>query len=407
VRAASTGSEAIAAGLAERAGIPHEQARQHVAALGTEPSPPASPIDLQLEAAVRLAVREGLRRVAAEVQSSRGFYAANADARPIGAVVLTGTMMTWPGVEEALRDELHLPVLPAGREAWPDLGAVAVAKERLDVVVGLSQAREDERPDLRPVRRLTRTHAAAPSRLVAQAVCGVVALLALAVVYLVMLSNQIGEDEARAGALRGEVTTLEARAAALKPYDDFATATLARNAAVRTVASTRFDWERTLRQLANVTTRGVWLTSAKGTLTPATAIEGGSGGGSTSGLRGQRAVPALELVGCAASEKGLPEYMDRLHELSGVTDVGFSRSERLDPSKGAGAGAGGGGGSDCRNGDQRVPRFEIVVYFKAAPGAPATPGTPPGGRGGGSPRSDRPARGDPWNRHDTGSGRWL
>ncbi|MDQ3675878.1 MAG: pilus assembly protein PilM [Actinomycetota bacterium] len=375
VRAASTGSEAIAAGLAERAGISHEQAREHVAALGTESSPPASPIDAELEAAVRLAVREGLRRVAAEVQSSRGFYAANADARPIGAVVLTGTMMTWPGVEEALRDELHLPVLPAGREAWPDLGDVAVAKERLDIVVGLAQARADERPDLRPIRRMGRTDAAAPGRLVAQAICAMVALLALAVVYLVILSNQVASDGARIDAIRGEVTTLENQAAELKPYDDFATATLARNAAVSSVASTRFDWERALRQLAEVTSRGVWLTSVKGTLTPTTTIDGGSGDGATSGLRGQLAVPALELVGCASSERGLPAYMDRLNEISGVTDVGFSRSERLEPGKDK-AKASGGKGDDCRNGDQRVPRFEIVAYFKAAAGAPVAASTP-------------------------------
>jgi type IV pilus assembly protein PilM len=39
VRAASAGSESIAAGLAERAGITHEQARAHVASLGLGPAP--------------------------------------------------------------------------------------------------------------------------------------------------------------------------------------------------------------------------------------------------------------------------------------------------------------------------------------------------------------------------------
>ncbi|MGH2840310.1 MAG: pilus assembly protein PilM [Solirubrobacteraceae bacterium] len=391
VRAASTGSEAIAAGLAERAGISQEQARAHVAALGINPSPPGSPIDPELEASIRLTVREGLRRVAAEVQSSRGFYSANADARPIGAVVLTGTMMTWPGVEEALRDELHLPVLPAGRETWPHLGDVAVAKERLDIVVGLARAREDERPDLRPVRRLSRTSAAAPGRLVAQAACAVVALAALAIVYMVLLSNQTASDEARIRTLSSEVSGLERQAAALKPYDDFAKATLARNSAVSTIAATRFDWERTLRELAEVTSRGVWLTSAKGTLTPTTQIEGGSGEGATSGLRGQLAVPALELVGCASAERGLPAYMDRLHEMTGVTDVGFSRSARLDPDKPSDPG---GGEKDCRNGDDRVPRFEIVAYFKPSLGSPVAVGsgdTPAPATGAKTPAPDTPA----------------
>jgi type IV pilus assembly protein PilM len=377
VRAASTGSEAIAAGVAERTGISHEQARQHVAALGTEPSPPASPLDPELESTVRQAVREGLRRVAAEVQSSRGFYSANDHARPIGAVVLTGTMMTWPGVEEALREELHLPVLPAGREAWPDLGSVSVAKERLDVAVGLSQARDDERPDLRAVRRGGRTNAAAPGRVVAQAVCAVAALVAVAVVYFVLLSNQVAAHKTRIGEIKGTVTTLEAQAAALKPYDTFATAALARNTTVSSVASTRFDWETALRQLSEVTSHGVWLTSAKGTVSPTTIIEGGESGGSTSGLRGQLPGPAIELVGCAEREQELPAYMDRLREMTGVTDVGFSRSERLSPDKKSEAGSTN-AGADCRNGNLRVPRFEMVVYFKGEAVVPATSATTPG-----------------------------
>lgn len=390
VRSASTGSEAIATQVADRAGISHEQARQHVAALGVEPSPPGSPLEPELEATVRQSVREGLRRVAAEVQSSRGFYAANDAARPIGAVVLTGTMMTWPGVEEALRDELHLPVLPAGREGWPDLGSVTAAKERLDVVVGLARADDDERPDLRVVHRAGRTHVAAPGRLVAQAACAMVALVALAVVYFVFLSNQVASHETRIAEIKDEVTTLEAQAGALKPYDTFATAALKRNTAVRTIASTRFDWEKALTQLSDATSQGVWLTSAKGTVSPTTIIEGGASDGATSGLRGQLPVPAIELVGCAAREQLVPAYMDRLREMSGVTDVGFSRTERLDPDDKTKAAAGA-AGEDCRNDDQRVPKFEIVVYFKGNGSLPAASGQTAAPAAGAKAGSETPA----------------
>jgi type IV pilus assembly protein PilM len=382
VRAASTGSEAIAAGIAERTGISHEQARQHAAALGIEPSPPGSPIDPELEATVRQSVREGLRRVAAEVQSSRGFYAANDDARPIGAVVLTGTMMAWPGVEEALREELHLPVLPAGRETWPDLGTVSVAKERLDVVVGVARARDGERPDLRVVRRSGRTNAAAPGRLVAQAACVVVALAALAVVYVVLLSNQVATHKTRIAETKDRVTALEKQSAALKPYDDFANAALQRNATVSSIATTRFNWERALSQLSGVTSHGVWLTSLRGTVAPTTIITGGAGQGSTSGLRGQLPVPAIEIVGCALREQEVPAYMDRLREISGVTDVGFNRSERLDPdAKASGVGTSSSSSADCRNGNDRVPRFEVVVYFKSSGVVPAAGQTATGQAG--------------------------
>ena len=60
-------------------------------------------------------------------------------------------MTTWPGVAELLRDELNLPVLPAGRDGWPDLGTVSVAPERLDVAVGLALSPSASRPELCPV----------------------------------------------------------------------------------------------------------------------------------------------------------------------------------------------------------------------------------------------------------------
>jgi type IV pilus assembly protein PilM len=373
VRASSAGSEAIAAGLAERAGISHEAARAHVAALGVGSAPHhGSPlaIDGELEAAVRLQVREGLRRIVAEVQSSRGFYSARPDARPIAAVVLTGAMTAWPGVADALRDELQLPVLAAGRESWPDLGGVALAPERLDVAVGLALAADGERPDLRPGRAGHKQASAMPPR-GAQAVCAMTALLAAAVVYLVAISNQATTNRERLGQISGELTKAEQQASALKPYADFASATATRRDAVTQVAGSRFAWDRALGELAQVAPGGVWLTSAKGTLSPATQVEGGSGDGTTSGLRGAIAAPALELAGCAAHEGDVPAYMDRLHAISGVTNVGFSRSERLEKTLRGNAAATAPSAGDCRGNDTKAARFAIVAYFKSSPAVAA------------------------------------
>jgi type IV pilus assembly protein PilM len=197
VRAASAGSESIAAGLAERVGISHDEARAYVSSLGLGAAPhdgaPASIPD-ELQASVSQQVREGLRRVVAELQSSRGVYAARADARPIGAVVLTGSMTTWPGVVQALQDELHLPVIVAGRESWPPLDDVGVAAERLDVVVGLARTKSGDRPDLRPAVVKLKGHETTPVTIVAQVGCAALAVLAAAIVYLVVISNQASSD---------------------------------------------------------------------------------------------------------------------------------------------------------------------------------------------------------------------
>lgn len=396
VRAASPGSESIAAGLAERAGITHEQARAYVSSLGLGPAPhhgAPEAIPAELQQMVAQQVREGVRRVVAEVQSSRGVYAARPDACPIGAVVLTGSMTTWPGVVQALEDDLHLPIIVSDRANWPKLDDVAVPAERLDVVIGLARTTDADRPDLRPAASAPMAGEASSMTLVAQVGCAMLAVLAAAIVYLVVISNQVSSGNEKLAGIATELVSTEKQAAALKPYDDFAKATLARREAVATVAKTRFNWDRALNELAEVAPGGVWLTSAKGTLTPTTSVQGASGEGGTQSLRGVLPVPALELSGCAVRESIVPSYIDRLHAITGVTEVGFSRSERLEKAaKGSGGPA---DSSDCRNGDTKIARFALVTYFKASPAqeaaaaaaspagpatavtpAPATPTTP-------------------------------
>jgi Tfp pilus assembly protein PilN len=235
------------------------------------------------------------------------------------------------------------------------------------VVVGLARMTDDERPDLRPMATLAERRESSSSALAAQVSCAMLAVLAAAIVYLVAISNQVTSGREDLGRLSGEVVAAERDAAALKPYADFVTATLARREAVSTVARTRFNWDRALTELAQVDPNGVWLTSAKGTLTPTTSVSGGADSANTGSLRRVLAVPALELSGCARREGLVPAYIDKLHAITGVTEVGFSRSERLEK-----AGSAGGGGGDCRNGDVRAARFGLVTYFKAAPGQIAT-----------------------------------
>lgn len=360
VRAASAGSEAIAAGLAERAEITHEAARERVAAVGVGRKAAAGAAEADadnLDFAAALQVREGLRRIVAEIQSSRGFYSARPDARPIGAVVLTGAMTAWPGVVEALTRELHLPVLPAGRDGWHELDAGGeIAPERLDIAVGLAAGGPGQHPDLRPAGAVHEHDGTANAR-VAQVTCAMVTLVAAVVVYLVIVSNQVSSGRERVDALAGALTQAERQAAALKPYHDFATATIARRETVATVVGTRFNWDRTLRQLAKAGPNGVWLTSAKGTLTTTTQVDGGESDGDTASLRAVLSAPALELAGCSTRQHSVPTYMDRLYGLTGVTDVGFSRSERLGKS---------GDGIACGEGSKGV-RFSLVAYFEPSP----------------------------------------
>jgi type IV pilus assembly protein PilM len=372
VRAASAGSEAIAQGLAERTQISHEEARKHIAAMGVQTAArhgaPVS-VDADLEAAVALQVREGLRRVVAEIQSSRGFYSARPDARPIGGVVLTGAMTTWPGVAELLRDELNLPLLPAGRDAWPDLGTVSIAPERLDVAVGLALGGDGERPDLRPARAGASGGAkhidAAPNARVAQVVCGVAAVLAASVVYMVTVSNQVSSGKEHLAALSTQLVQAEHQAATLKPYADFAQATVNRRAAVTKVTEARFNWDRALNQLSQVAPGEVWLTSATGTLTSSTTVDGGGAAGSP--LRSALPGPALELAGCSKHESDVPKYMDRLYAMTGVSEVGFDHTQHASKADAASASNAAGASDTACGSDATASSFSLVTYFKQSP----------------------------------------
>ena len=336
VRAASAGSEAIATGLAERAGISHEAARTHIANIGLgrgggHASPSGS--SDELETSVSQQVREGLRRVVAEVQSSRGVYAARPDACAIGGVVLTGSMTAWPGVAQALEDELHLPVIVADRESWPQIDGLGAVPERLDVVVGLSRASDALKPDLRPAGsksgaghglRLRRaatttvsTSGANRPPLIAQVAGGMLALVIAMIVYLVVISNQVSSDRERLGEIATELVSAEQKTAALKPYDDFAKAAAVRHDAVASVAKARFKWDRTLTEIAKVAPDNVWLTSMDGTL-----VAAGQAAAATAGTAPTLS-PTIKLAGCAAHERNVPAYIDRLHLMTGVTEVGF------------------------------------------------------------------------------------
>jgi hypothetical protein len=80
------------------------------------------------------------------------------------------------------------------------------------------------------------------------------------------------------------------------------------------------------------------------------------------------------MVGCTESQAAVSRVMARLRTLNGVQRVSLAASEKADAS---GASTTGASSSDCRNGNSRYPKFQIVVFFtgpKSSPGAVVAPG---------------------------------
>jgi Tfp pilus assembly protein PilN len=211
---------------------------------------------------------------------------------------------------------------------------------------------------------------------------GALGILVVAIAAYVLTNNSITDKKAELAKVTNDATVAETQAAALGPYRDFASLKQTRATTVASLAASRFDWERVMRQLAIVLPNDVWLTSVVGTVAPGVAFSSGGGAGSAGGtgsLRSAVQSPAIELVGCTTSQAEVSRVMVRLRQLDGVTRVSLGSSEKAANAAGGTSGAGGngassgggGGGSDCRGGSAKFPQFQMVVFFKALAGTPA------------------------------------
>jgi len=193
-----------------------------------------------------------------------------------------------------------------------------------------------------------------------------VAVLA-GVTVLVLTGNQVSERESELAKVEREDAAASAKAERLAAYTSFRNMSEQRVATVQSLADSRFDWERVMRELALVLPGDVWLVSLSASASADVSVEGAGGAGGN--LRAAVAGPALELSGCAAGQESVAGFVTVLKDIEGVTRVGVQSSE-LGEEEDAGAAVDGpatsSGGEDCQTRDF-IARFELVVAFDAAP----------------------------------------
>jgi Tfp pilus assembly protein PilN len=186
-----------------------------------------------------------------------------------------------------------------------------------------------------------------------------VAVLA-GVALLVTTGNQVTERETEVAQLKRENAAATRQARRLTPYVQFQTLHEERLATVSSLADSRFDWERVIRELSLVLPADVWLTELNASASG--AAEGGSG------LSGSIVGPSMELEGCTVGQESVARFVTALKDIDGVTRVAVASSEL--PSKAEGEASSGGeeseGGSECRT-RKNIAKFKIVVAFDAAP----------------------------------------
>jgi Tfp pilus assembly protein PilN len=163
----------------------------------------------------------------------------------------------------------------------------------------------------------------------AHAVLGLLAVLLAMAVFYVLSANSVTEKKSQAQEARIEAEQLEAQAANQENFTDFAQIAQTRAASVAAVASTRFDWERLMRELSRVMPAGSWLTSASATLTgtPGVAANPTDPAATTAPAAGS---PSATLTGCTPKHSDVARMMVRLRQLHRVVDVELTQSSRDD-----------------------------------------------------------------------------
>jgi Tfp pilus assembly protein PilN len=210
----------------------------------------------------------------------------------------------------------------------------------------------------------------------------IVALLAvtlLAVTALILTNNQVADRKSEKESLQSQVVQAEAEARRLQAFANFAAVQQAREETVTSLAHSRFDWPRVLRELAIVIPSDVWLTdlSAKASA----GVEAPSSSTSTSSASSSAAAtnvtgPSLDIQGCATGHDAVAQFIAALHDVDGVTRVSVLSSDRPDPASGGSASSTAGTGGAACSARNFIATFEVVAAFDAAqPGAESQPST--------------------------------
>lgn len=181
---------------------------------------------------------------------------------------------------------------------------------------------------------------------------GSLAVLLIGVVVLVLTSNKISERESEIASLETQKAAVSAQAAALQPYVSFEQVARRRLETVATLANSRFDWVRVIRQLSMILPPG----SSISTLSA-------SSGGTSPGGAIAVATPSMNMVGCAPSQDGTAAVVVALKQIDGVTRVGLTKSSL--------GGENSGGETQCQEGEAQ---FELTVSFDEAPISPDASG---------------------------------
>lgn len=227
---------------------------------------------------------------------------------------------------------------------------------------------------------------------------GVIAVLTLVLVTVsaaAYFDGKVQDRQAEADSLRAEIDIANQQVAQLSEFTSFQALRDARVATIDSLAKSRFDWERVMRELAIVLPKRVWLNNLTGTVAPGVTVPNAAGLAVRAGAPG----PALEITGCARNQRTVARLIAAMQDIDGISQVFAPTSAKtneepagesavaVDPDPAADTGDDAGSTGDCTL-RSSFATFELVAAFDqvvvpaadaaiAAPVDAATSPTPP------------------------------
>lgn len=203
---------------------------------------------------------------------------------------------------------------------------------------------------------------------------GLLALVLVGVTATVIFSKRVSDREAEVAVLESEVAATQAQADQLSSFATFQQIRDARVATIDSLAKSRFDWERVMREFSILVPDGVWLTNLTGTATPGVQVTNAAGIGQRAEVPG----PALELIGCARNQRTVARLIASIQDIDGVTRVLVPTSIKPESDVTAPASSDSvdpGSSDECAT-RASIPKFELVAAFDGVP-VPASASTAP------------------------------
>jgi Tfp pilus assembly protein PilN len=206
-------------------------------------------------------------------------------------------------------------------------------------------------------------------------VLGALAFGVLALAGYVLTSNSIKDRQSQLTQLQAAQKQAEQRVTALKPFAEFDQLAKGRVATLKDLASRRFDWDQTLRDLSRALPEDVTIKNLSGSLGGATSTSSAPSGQAIT-------TPSITLSGCTRNQKSVARMMARLATVNGVTRVHLASSAKSEAATAASTAApatGSIGGAELPCGEGARPDFSIAIDFGKASAASAPAAAPAAG----------------------------